>query len=46
MEDDGSGAWASEDVIRVSVGEGVIIIRVSLWGHNLMSLGRDDIRGP
>lgn len=46
VEDDGSGAWASEDVIRASVGEGVIIIRVSLWGHNLMSLGRDDIRGP
>lgn len=32
MEDDGSGGWASEDVIRVSVGEGVIIIRVSLGG--------------
>lgn len=40
------GAWASEDVIRVSVGEGIIIIRVSLGEHNLMSLERNDIRGP
>lgn len=31
MEGDESGAWASEDVIRASIGEGVIIIRVSLW---------------